>query len=454
MFPQNATVGIIFVKGNAMSYKSIPLVKLQINRANDRHGELENETAAIAWLFTHHQMHMKKLAKDLVEAGGIYEPPLVYPEGNTFAVFDGNRRTTCLKLLDNPKRAPTVELQNYFSALKKDWPGSFPSAITCRVETDRDKIDEILFRRHTGSQGGVGQSNWDGRMKTTFINRTGKGGAINVADEIEARLKQARMLSDNKKIPRSNLNRLLSGEAFRNRVGISVVKGAFQFIRKEDAVLNALQRVVTDLSNKKITLDDVWDVDRKSAYLDRLDKEGVLPTVADTLDSGSLANERTRAKSAAAKPKKAAAQQERVHLIPDTDYGVAWSGRLQRHRAIWEELQFDLELARHPNAISVLCRVLIELSVDNYILRANLAAVAESDPLVKKIVACAEDMEKKSKVDKNYLTIIRKAQNMNSIVSVDTLNKYIHHSGMAPAPDHLKALWDTFSGLIVHCLNE
>jgi hypothetical protein len=441
--------------GDRMSYKTIPLDQLEINRANDRHGELENETAAIGWLFTHHQPQMKKLAQDVLTSGGIYEPPLVYPDGSSFTVFDGNRRTTCLKLISNPKRAPTAELQEFFAGLKSQWAGEFPTGIMCRVETDRDKIDEILYRRHTGSQGGVGQSNWDGRMKTTFVNRTGKGGGLNVADEIEERLKQAELLPGKMKIPRSNLNRLLSGEAFRNRVGISAAKGKFQFIRKEEAALKALARIVSDLSHKKITLDDVWDVTRKSEYLDSLEKEGLLPTVADAVDSVDATHGQGKGKSQSqSRPKKASPQQQRTRLIPDTDYGVAWSGRLQRHRAIWEELQFKLELDRHPNAIAVLCRVLLELSVDNYIAKAKLLTVAEPDALVKKLIGCAEDMVTKGKIDNRYLQIVRKSQNMNAVVSVDTLNKYIHHSGLAPAPDHLTAIWDTFANLIVHCLNE
>ena len=34
-----------------MPIRKLGLKELEINRANDRHGELENETAAIAWLF-------------------------------------------------------------------------------------------------------------------------------------------------------------------------------------------------------------------------------------------------------------------------------------------------------------------------------------------------------------------------------------------------------------------
>lgn len=146
-----------------MAIRHIPLSLLAVNRANDRHGELENETAAIAWLFKEREQHMRNLTKDIVERGEIYELPLVSPDKSQFIVFDGNRRVTCLKLLDDPKRAPTVELQVFFREQRGRWKGAFLKEVQCQVETDRDRIDEILYRRHTGTQNGVGQSTWDDR---------------------------------------------------------------------------------------------------------------------------------------------------------------------------------------------------------------------------------------------------------------------------------------------------
>ena len=63
-----------------MSYRNLSLDQLEINRANDRHGELENETAAIAWLFNNFEVHMRNLAKDIVAEGEVFEPPLVFSE--------------------------------------------------------------------------------------------------------------------------------------------------------------------------------------------------------------------------------------------------------------------------------------------------------------------------------------------------------------------------------------
>lgn len=435
-----------------MSYRQIPLDSLTINRANDRHGELENETSAIAWLFNNFEQHMRNLAKDIVEMGRVFETPLVFPEGDNFIVFDGNRRVTCLKLLEKPKRAPTIELQEFFAEQRAKWNDDFPYSIQCQVETDRDIIDDILFRRHTGTQGGVGQTTWDDRMKSNFVNRTGMGGPFNVADEVEKRLAAAGMLPK-KKIPRSNMNRLFSTDAFRNRVGFSVNKGKFEFTHDEPVVLRALRRVSDDLANRRIVLGDIWDVDGKRAYLDALEKEKVLPTAEHTLAGKEAAPTHSRGVVASASPSRASRPQRRTTVIPNMRYSIAWAGRLQRHRAIWEELQFFLNLTDHPNAISVLIRVLIELSVENYIAQTKLQTIKPHDSLAKRVLRVAEDLYQSEKIDLKYFELIQKFPQADALLSADTLNRYVHSPNFAPSPDHLTALWDWMADFIVHCLN-
>lgn len=447
-----------------MHHKLIDLDLLDVNAANDRHGELENETAAIAWLFSENEPHMRALAKDIVQECRVYEPPLVYPLGGRYQVFDGNRRTTCLKLLTDPKRAPNGDLQKFFADQKSKFVGEIPTRLMCRIETDRDVIDEILLRRHTGSQGGIGQSKWDARMKTRFVERTGRGGKINVSDEIEARLKAANLLPNGKRIPRANLNRLLSAEEFRHRVGFTIAKGRFEFTKLESKALGALARIAEDLAHKRKTLDDVWDTARKHAYLDELEAAGVLPTVdhAATLpdrspnggQSPSPKPPRSRGLPSSLSLSLPAKESPRTRLIPNTHYAVVWTGQTQRQLAIWNELQFKLLLAEHPNAIAVLCRVLLELSVDHYLQLAKVTSVTEASPLARKLIASAENLSGKGQIEKRYLEVVRKAQNMDAIVSVDTLNKYVHSANMSPAPNQLTAIWDTFAQLIVLCLNE
>ena len=51
-----------------MTFKEISISKLRINAANDRHGELKDESSAIAWLFNNKENHMKALAADIVSS--------------------------------------------------------------------------------------------------------------------------------------------------------------------------------------------------------------------------------------------------------------------------------------------------------------------------------------------------------------------------------------------------
>lgn len=440
-----------------MSFRSLPLSALVVNSANDRHGELENETAAIGWLFNNRENHMRNLARDIVAQGGVYDPPLVSPEAEKYIVFDGNRRVTCLKLLATPKRAPTLELQRFFSELREKLPKDFPDRVTCQIENDRDRIDEILYRRHTGTQNGVGQSTWDDRMKANFVGRTGKASGVHVADEIERRLVDANLWDRRRKIPRSNMNRLLSSEAYRSRLGFSVARGYFEYTRDEAAALNALLRVAEDLTAKKIVLGDIWDVAGKRQYLDQLEREGMLPTALQVATVSSAIPPKVKSLPLPAPPPKPTPLPKpdpRTTLIPDyLPYAVTWSGEQQRLKSIWEELQFHLKLSEHPNAVAVMFRVLVELALDNYISKTQLESVHENDNLSNRAGKVAADLFAKKKIDKKYHDECKRLQNGDQLFSVATMNRWVHSSTFNPSPQHMTSMWDSIADFVVLCIN-
>ncbi len=431
-----------------MRLEQIKISDLQVNRANDRHGELENETTAISWLFNTRETHMKNLAKDIVDEGRIFEPPLVTPENDAFLVFDGNRRVTCLKLIEKPEKAPTVQLQDYFKLLRKKWKGDFPNTILCQVEENRDDIDSILYRRHTGTQNGVGQSNWDDRMKDNFVTRSGKATGFNLADEIEQRLKAAELLPK-KRIPRSNLNRFLSSEAIRNRIGISCKNKEFSYTHKPEVVLETLRDVAEDFANGRVVLGDIWDNTGKLSYLERLEGGGKLPSDADVLDTNS--NKSPSKPKTKPKPNAKPKPTRRTNLIPQKEFGILWTGKQQRHHAIWEELQFHLNTKKHPNAVSVLFRVLLELSIDYYVDEHSIQVYA-NDKLARRVEKVGASLFSHNKIDKKQLDATKKFSQNYQLISADTLNRYVHSPSFAPSPKDLEALWDTLADLIVACL--
>ncbi|RCK21960.1 hypothetical protein [Thalassospira lucentensis] len=436
-----------------MKLEDIKLSDLRVNSANDRHGELIDEDAAIEWLLKHRTLHMQNLAKDIVSTGAIYEPPLVHPHDGHFIVYDGNRRTSVLKLLSVPQRAPSSDWADFFSNLRENWTGAFPSTVECQIEEDRDRLDEILYRRHTGQQSGVGQSQWDAEAKSNFERRTGKKTKINVAEEIERLLISSGRIDNELKIPRSNLNRLLSAEQFRNRAGIAVDSNKLRYTHDEDKVLNALERIARDLSSRTITLEDIWDNDSKRAYLNKLDQEKVLPRSEDALPKTAPAKAKsTQTKTSQKESKPSSDPGKRRHLIRNLDFGFQQTQKNRKILDIFNELQHRLKFDEHDNAIAVLFRVLLELSLEHYIEAASVTDIQKGDKLSNKYRKTLTHMFDTGKIDKKQIDALKKFETGDPLFSTTTLHSYVHSADFFPSDHHLKSMWDTLESFIVKCL--
>lgn len=438
-----------------MQYKKISLDEIEVNKANDRHGEMLSEDAAIEWLLTHRAAHMRNLAKDIVTAGQIYEPPLVRKEGDKYVVYDGNRRTTNLKLLQHPQKAPSSDWSKFFSTLRQQWNGEFPESIDCQVEQDPDRLDEILFRRHTGQQSGVGQSQWDQSAKTNFERRTGKNTKIDLAEEIELLLLKHGRLQSNQRIPRSNMKRLLSAEQFRNRAGISIEENKLVLTHQQDKVLDALTRIATDLIDKEVTLDDLWDNVSKRAYLDRLDRGGHLPTVTDLLieKAPPETDRKPRPNSKEPQQKKSTPTEKRRTLIRDIDHGLFPTQANRRALDIFDELQHRLKFEQHDNAIAVLFRVLLEISIDLYIKQQAVPAVHPNDKLANKFSKALDHMVAEGRLDKKQRDALRRFENSEVLISTSTMHSYVHSTDFFPSDHHLKTMWDNLEHFVILAIN-
>lgn len=414
-----------------MSYEDLSVASLIVNESNDRHGEVGNEDLAIAELFRLHDSKMRNLAADISSVGQVYDAPLVMPVGKTFIVFDGNRRVSCLKLLQDPKRAPTAELRNYFSALAEK-STNLPRQLICQVETDRNLIDAILFRRHTGSQKGIGQLDWNDRAKLNFIERTGQNSGLNIAAEVETLLRgSGRLPSGN--IPWSTLTRLLSSEEFRNRVGVSAAGRHFRLISDPGKVVDALHRIASDLASQVVTLGSIWNNEGKRSYLDKLNGEGVLPTEGDRLPTPvdmAIANRLPRKIAKLPTP-------TQTTLIPKTASRILWSASQQRIKLVWEELQ-SLNLRDHPNAISALLRILVELSVLSYISEHKLKL---DDSLSKKVGCVASHLLSRELIDKGYYEELERIRKNDELISVSSIQRYLHSPNFAPMENELRIYW-------------
>lgn len=428
-----------------MQFEELAIAELWVNQANDRHGEVGSEDLAIAELFRLHEPQMRNLASDIVAEGAIYDPPLVMPSDNRYIVFDGNRRITCAKLLIDPGRAPTAELREYFTSLMEGAQNAVPTHVFCQVEDDRNTIDSILFRRHTGSQKGVGQVSWNDRAKLNFVERTGQGGGVNVAAEVEQLLRESERLPAGN-IPWSTMTRLLSSEEFRNRAGVSTAGRNFRLTHEHGAVTDALHRIASDLASQVVTLGDLWNNEGKRTYLNRLQDEGILPIENERLDEPTVASAAPRAPRRN-NPRPVPPQ---TTFIPTNAQRIQWAAAQHRARSIWEELQ-SLSLREHPNAISALMRILVELTVESYISEHGIQV---PDNLSRKVGAVSAHLLHRQIIDQAYYDELERIRLNDQLISVASMQRYIHSPDFAPMENELRIYWSRLSRFLIAALSR
>lgn len=429
-----------------MSFRIIPLHQLVVNPSNDRHGEMRDENAAIDELFRLHDVRMRALTRDIVAEGRIFDPPLVMLHDGDYVVFDGNRRVTCMKLLANADRAPNNELVQFFRNQRQEWSGRFPASLSCQVETDRDVVDDILFRRHTGSQGGVGQIDWDDRAKSNFVDRTGKGERVNLSASVEEFLRSEQRLPT-ERIPWSTLTRLLSSEHFRGRVGISTANQTFQLTHERDAVLDALSRIAQDLAQGHLTLGHLWNNEGKRRYLDQLEADGLLPTEQHRLAIPNAATTQRQTRRGPGRP------QRRVPatrtLIPPGTPTPQWTADQQRLSRIWDELA-SLPMASYPNAVSALLRMLVELTVEAYIQTHGLADASDLSRRVRIVAASLRDRDL---IDERYFEEIERIRRDDALISIASMQRLLHSPDFAPMATEFRTYWTRLGRFLIRALS-
>lgn len=435
-----------------MEIKKLGPSQLLLNPHNDRHGPLRDEAASIQWLLENRQGHMRALAQDLAKTKRLYERPLVRPEGNYFIVFDGNRRCCCIKLIRDPHLAPSEKWQLFFSELGTIEVREAFAQIECEVEAEIEIIDEVLLRRHTGTQDGVGQSSWDAEGKSFFMQRTGKAN-VGLGESIERALKAAGLIPEETKLPWSNMERLFSSEPIRKRAGISFSGGELVYLTDKKRNLEALQRIALDLSRKddrRIKLDDLWNNTKKGKYLDQSKSEGVFIDAVATVPVSTAPDVSAPASHDPRPPQPRGRVHKDRHLISSADQNpfMAYPA-MERAQNIWRELQFTLQFDQHDNAIAVLMRVLLELSTMHYARQHGLVFGA-ADYFAKRVSAVADSMLNRGLLDKKGREIIRKFESDKPIVSAHSMHQYVHNPDFHPSKSDLKAIWIVVRAMVIN----
>lgn len=435
----------------------IPLARLRLNNENDRHGPLTSEHECLHWLLTNHRDHMINLAKDIAERGlspidGILVLPSDENVPGDYDVWEGNRRVAALKLLDDPNRCHDSKVRRRFTEIRGQAKIGIPQEVECTVAPSIEEAERLIELRHQGPQEGIGTLPWDPKQKNRHQQRLGKRGRYAfsqqvldaITDKLDDELKKK---LQSKGFPISTLDRILNNTHAREFLGLSTEGGAPQRILQEQETLKGLTKILWDIA-KGMPVGKVYSSERIREYLGTFDKKDIpdpKKTMSEPVPLTTHDDARTKIR-ARSRP----LAHDRKRLIPS---GVSYSIQDHRVNAIYYELR-RLDVDTFKNAVAVLFRVFLELSVDLY-LNSHGITYHASETLRDKARKALTDMTTNGWLDKNGRKGIDSTiKGQHTPHGIDTFNAYVHNGRFQPKPSDLNTEWDNlqpfFDALFSH----
>lgn len=476
-------------------YKNINITNLLLNPSNPRFNPVEHQAEAIDAMIRdqqhqHQQNKLVVLAKHIILYGlNPSDLILVKPYNKQWVVCEGNRRVTALKLVNEPSLISSdfPKLKKEFQLLSLTIDKNLLENIQCVILNNEDEINEWVRLKHTGQNEGSGTVSWDGQQTSRFrVIAEGKPDMrLTFLDDLRRIEAVPQFIKDGLgDIKKTNFDRLIGDPDIRNILGIEIVDNELQLI---DGINSFLLMVLNDLIYEDLSVGTIYLKKDRIKYIESLkerlkqedneiaDRQNFEDggTTGDTnkehstgfntpksssedYSTGGEAKGEQQSSSVAQaasntdnNQKKASSYHiNRKALVPSTHKLTITHARILK---IFNELK-SLVTDDYPNAVAVLFRVFIELSVDCFITRNSLAdsKLSVDSKLSQKIDAIATHFEINKIMTKHELRAIRQmTASENQTQSVRTFHSYVHNKDITPSSADLKSAWDDIWPFIV-----
>ena len=374
-------------------------------------------------------------------------------DASRYVVLEGNRRVTVLKILAEPTLAESVLSAAQLKRLRH-WSDAYQARgetarVTCVVFGNRDEASVWIERRHRGDLGGLGVVRWGATEAARFdARRTGKyAPELQVLDYVSEHA-SLDAVTRNKlhNVPITNLKRLISDKAVRDKIGLDIgPNGRIQTRYPPTETLKPLTRIIRDLADEEVKVRDIYSAKDRQKYLNKFAARD-LPASSKALpqskplvgDSG----QQERASGGQGVRRARTPSRSRATLIPSS---CSLHIPVPKLADIFRELR-KLKLEDFPNAISVLLRVFVELSVDHALGREKLMTETQTSgsKLRDKLHKVASHLESTGQLTKKQANAVKKTAQDQLLLntSVTTFHQYVHNEHFSASATDLRASWN------------
>ncbi|KOX16595.1 hypothetical protein ADL06_33480 [Streptomyces sp. NRRL F-6491] len=408
------------------------VASLTLDETNPRHASRTSSLEeSIAALLEKGPEKLLRLARDICQHGvNPTDMVIVLVDGDQNVVLEGNRRVAALKLLHNPKLAPTEKLRKQFTAIAKT--GEFPRRIMCVITDSRMQAEHWIRLKHTGENSGVGVVRWSTGEASRFSGRstpTEKARlfieAVNDWFPDDAELRSNTQTVRDGRI--TNLGRMIADPAVRNRLGIAFDGDVVLRSYPAAKLLPILTRIFHDLAGP-VSVDQIKNKRQREDYLQKVEDE--LPKLADRLEedekySKSAAGEKPTVSGDAtgkAEDGTKPARRKRPDFEKKLFQGVSLRHVSLRTSEVLEEAQ-RIKIDEMPNVAAIMVRVVVDIVVTE--VAEQLGWRRNQDKLKGRIGAVLHQVDP-NKDDPHLSNAWRFSQEEDGALVLKTLHMFVH----------------------------
>lgn len=481
----------------------IPITRLLLDEENFRIDVVDNQRSAIMALLKQQGEGRKifNLAKHIVEKGRLApgerlliiqnDEPLEADEADDdfYVVMEGNRRVSCLKLLNNPALIQNdyPKLYKKFSELSQNVDRALLDEVPCVVLPDRDTALEWVEIKHSTDLDGVGLEKWDAGATARFSERRGRYRRWRIAinkladagyevDEISEGISDKTTAAE--RVFGAKAMKDILGVIFKNNEGIVSFENG-----DEDAGCHLLNEILTSMASEGFRTATVHSLSDREAFISKFlnisvrmteSSQAAQPRRKTTNNSESRfqsterhessKTEDTKETSSRSPKQPGGKQTERKRPRPRWEdrktlalvgYEETFHVKDPSINSLYHEAR-KLQVKNAERIAAVLTRVFLEVTCDSYLVELGIPI---ADDVRRKGVSMWPDAQLKRKLqevighldpNKNYddLKVVRKALGSDEWMhSVSNLHSFVHDRLAAINDVEVKQIWQRYHPL-------
>lgn len=406
----------------------------------------------------------------------VLEKLVIWKNVNRHIVLEGNRRVTCYKLLSNPQLASGVDEKLFKSIKELSEKVSIDESfeLQCVISNDKNTCFRYIDRKHSKNNNEVP---WLEPERVNYSNR--RNGSAKEADLLKLAItnyvRELDLPSEIKSLVLgkgyvTTFFRLIASTSAKEVYGLATDKeGSLSF--KDPSFPEKIKVIIYEVINKESfsgqrvdsrELSKKEDIKEYLTNVKRENVEEVEKQISKSTEKDIFGEESIKHPNSGnpeKKPRVLPKSSSRRHLIPNNCRIRIESTKINNiYRELRDDLLLDDSSSSVPNAVGVLFRVFMEVSLDHYA-KINGYIFKQSDGISAKIPWVVNSLQSKGydKQTFNNINKVGSAKKENTYLSIDNFHEYVHSATTQPTSSELKLKWDnlqTFFELIWDDINS